>query len=141
MWIMTNRGMLSLVQHNQRPEILLVRARDEGTLRDLFPDHEPIELPDADYRFRIEVQQSEMARMAAWLVQGIDYGNFKNSVDDGPLHDAYLQVWHVMNRYQTGRYGPRWRDHYNYGLFSEMDDDQHDPLEDTQPLLPPWAST
>ena len=146
MWIMTNRGMLSLVQHREKPDTLLARARDRQTLEALLPELEPIELPSADYRYRVEVPKSAMATLASWLVETIDYDNFKNSVQDDALHDAYSQVWTTMVRYQNGNYAPNWNQRgYTGYLWPDEDPvheqslNEHDPLEDTQPMLPHWA--
>lgn len=140
---MTNRGMLSIVQHNNDTNTVLARARDRQTLEALFPDIEPIELPTADYRYRVQVPRSEMARLAAWLVDTIDYDNFKNSVQDNALHDAYSQCWTVMVRYQNGSYASDWsRRGYTSYLWPDEDpvhELDQDPLEDTQPILPYWA--
>jgi len=130
MWIMTNKGMLSLVEHRDHPGILIVRSRDRQALEAHFPDYEPIETRQADYRWRVMLPKAQVAMAVANLVTGIDYPNFKSSVQDQALHDAYLGCWGVMHRYQTRVNGPS--DQYSYGLF----DDDRDAIQESYP--PGW---
>jgi hypothetical protein len=49
--------------------------------------------------------------VVAQRVMGIGYGNFKDSVHDHKLHDAYARVWGVMADLQpirpySGRHDP-----------------------------------
>jgi hypothetical protein len=112
---MTNKGMLSIVEHKEDANWLIVRARDRKTLEELLPEHEIITLLNADYRFRVEVSREGMAQLAGWLVSNIDYENFKKSVEDDELHEAYLSCWSVMLRYQNNTAGPySW--HMDYGI-------------------------
>lgn len=101
MWIFTNRGMLSCVQHRDHPNVLLVRSRDRETLDELFPDYEPIENLAADYRWRVIVPKHKVAQVVCQAINDIDYPNFKDSVRDDDLHNAYMGCWSVMHRYQT----------------------------------------
>lgn len=130
MWIMTNRGMLSLVEHREHPGILLVRSRNRHALEAFFPDFEPIETKLADYRWRLMLPKAQVAAVVANLITGIDYANFKASVPDQALHDAYLGCWGEMHRYQTEVNGPG--QELNYGMF----DDDRATIEECYP--PGW---
>lgn len=100
MWIMTNQGMLSIVQHRTYQTVMIVRARNREPLDRHFPDFEPIEMRLADYRWRVIVPRPAVAEVLAKLVADITYANFKDSVQDRDLHDAYLTCWGAMYRYQ-----------------------------------------
>jgi len=103
MWIFLNNAFISMVEHREQPDSLMIRARSEGDIERLFNDAEVTETPTADYRFRATVTKQEAAAAISSKVQSIDYDNFKNSVDENDRHDAYLGVWSVMHGYQNRR--------------------------------------
>jgi len=94
-WVYTNKGMISIVEHNEDPEILLVRSRERGTLEKLFPEYDVLTLEYSDYPHRVFVGRDVLASMIAKLVRGVDYPNFKSSVSDRNRHDCYMNVWRV----------------------------------------------
>lgn len=117
MWIATNRGFLSVVTADRArlpaadkkalaaaPKVLCVRARKADHLRTLFPGKTVYQWKNRDYPARIFIANTELAMLMADEVLAIDYPNFKSSVKDDELHDAYLGVWGVMHRYQMGSY-------------------------------------
>lgn len=82
MWIFTETGFISAVQHRDNPELLVVRARDRLSLEPLaaFAETEITTNPIADYPYRTIVGKGTFA---AWTVDAIDtlnYPNFKNQV-------------------------------------------------------------
>jgi hypothetical protein len=119
MWIATNRGFLSIVSADptRLPAAdkkrlkgavpLCVRARSADHLRAIFPGFTVYEWKGRDYPARIFIGQDELADIVAGLVRSVRYPNFKNSVADGRLHDAYMAVWSVMHRYQNGGFKQR----------------------------------
>ena len=107
MWIFMNDAMLSIVEHRDDPAKLMVRARIAGDIERAFPEAEVSETPRADYRFRATLDRREVAAALAAAAMGIDYDNFKNSVDDSGRHHAYMGVWSVMNEEQHRRIARR----------------------------------
>jgi hypothetical protein len=105
MWIMLNSGPVSVVAHNEKPSVLLVRARTrehlESALGSGLSDR-VFELKSADYRFRAEVERAECAD----LTDAIDYGNFKNSVKELGLKQQYLSIWDILAK-AYGAYGSK----------------------------------
>lgn len=105
MWIFTKHGFVSAVQHRDKPDILIVRARNGDHLRDVLGmiDDEAIEhTPNADYPYRNEVSGSEFAKLMADMVGEIDYDNFKNAamresspLDEGSYVDALHNIWQI----------------------------------------------
>jgi hypothetical protein len=93
MWIFLNNAMLSIVEHNELPGFLHVRARLKGDIERVFPGERVIETPKADYRFRATINSSHVKRAMANAVDDIDYTNFKGSVKDHDRHDYYMDVW------------------------------------------------
>ena len=57
MWIFTQDGFLSVVEHRDDSDCLIVRSRARDDLERMahFAGQEIIVMPDADYRFRVEV--------------------------------------------------------------------------------------
>lgn len=97
MWICGSDFFLSIVEpirpsHNQ----LLVRGRREGDIQSVFPDANVTKTVGRDYLFRAYISRDVVAAAIAAQVKGINYDNFKNSVRDNRLHDAYLVIWRAM---------------------------------------------
>ena len=102
MWICLNDGFISVVDKaRNRKRDLLVRARRPGDLERIF-GVKATTTPAGDYRYRAEVPRATVAQVIATRLAGIDYDNFKNSVPDEALHDAYSACWTVMGRLQPG---------------------------------------
>ena len=101
MWIMGSDFFLSVVRKDCAPGQLLVRARREGDIERVFGRHVEVERDTtADYLFRARIPEEEVAEVMRREVLSISYGNFKDSVRDQALHDAYLTCWHAMARTQ-----------------------------------------
>ena len=100
MWIFLNNAFLSIVDKGGDGTTLLVRARKDGDIQCVFPDSQVKETPGNDYRFRARVNRDQVARAISDSVQGITYPNFKGSVKERRRHDAYMDVWSVMHRFQ-----------------------------------------
>ena len=110
MWIFTNYGFVSAVQHNKKKDVLLVRAREPGVL-EAFAERHGIKVkvertPVADYLYRAEFNRDRFAEAVADEARRIDYGNFKNSFraavpeNTTASHWALMGVWRVMRDLQ-----------------------------------------
>jgi hypothetical protein len=109
MWVFLSDAFLSIVESNNDPRTLLVRARAKEDLHRVFPDAPVSENPDRDYRFRAAVPREEVAQALAACVRGLAYGNFKDSVPEKDRASAYLGVWQRMLAFQDLRHPPaRW---------------------------------
>lgn len=100
MWICLNEAFLSVVSKDCPADCLLVRARRRGDIERVFPGARVEETPGNDYLFRAVVKRSDVADALARQVEALDYDNFKNSVRDRKLHDAYASFWHTHARLQ-----------------------------------------
>lgn len=97
MWICANNAFLSIVNSDQDPTVLMVRARRKGDIEATFgPETEVTTIPGRDYQFRAFIKRERVGHVIAQALVDINYGNFKNSVKDHHLHDAYAEVWGVM---------------------------------------------
>ena len=97
MWICLNNAFLSIVEPEHGSDDLLVRARRPGDIEAVFgKDYKVEKRPERDYLFRALIPREVVADVIAAQVMDIGYGNFKNSVNDRRLHDAYARVWSVM---------------------------------------------
>ena len=103
MWVFTSQSFLSIVEHNEEPSLLHVRARFRGDIECVFPNADVIETPRSDYRFRTSLSREKVAEALSRAVKGIDYDNFKNSVGDPDRKDAYIKVWESMWNAQDRR--------------------------------------
>lgn len=100
MWIFLNNAFLSVVDKGGDGTTLLVRARKAGDIERVFPEAEVRETPGNDYRFRARLGRERVATAMAEAIRGVTYPNFKGSVPDQGRHDAYMQVWQAMYRFQ-----------------------------------------
>lgn len=100
MWLMLNDAYLSIVSKDCKRDELLVRARRPGDIEKIFPNAKVTELHHADYQFRAVVKRSEIKQAMSGEIDRITYGNFKDSVSDQTLHNAYLRVWSHMSLLQ-----------------------------------------
>jgi hypothetical protein len=100
MWLFTSEGFVSVVAHSEKPNTLLVRARDEGSLLSLVEATGATlrHTPHADYPYRIEALREVFS---AWLVDqvsNLDYSNYKAHMwSQRPefgqaLHDVYASM-------------------------------------------------
>jgi hypothetical protein len=109
MWVMLNNAFVSIVADRDNRANLLCRARRSGDLERAFGDVAPIDeirTEAADYLFRVSLPREVVAEAMARQAEGIEYPNFKSSVADKPLHDAYMDVWQTMMGLQE-RVAPR----------------------------------
>lgn len=100
MWICLSDSFLSIVAHRTDAGALLVRARRAGDLERVFPGCTVQRTPTADYLYRTTLPRDQVAAAIARNLLRIDYDNFKDSVPDHRLHDAYSLFWTAMNRVQ-----------------------------------------
>lgn len=100
MWICLNDAFFSIVASDRDPAVLNVRARRSGDLEKYFTGHEVHRWPNRDYAYRAFVPRDVVASVIGNSLNGLTYTNFKDSVHDRKLHDAYFEVWRVMEGLQ-----------------------------------------
>lgn len=103
MWIFLSDCFLSIVHKDCGRNELLVRARRRGDIEKIFPKAKVTRYTGSDYLFRAVVARSAVEDAMVSETQRITYGNFKDSVEDRQLHNAYLRVWTEMARLQETR--------------------------------------
>lgn len=98
---MTNDCFLSIVSKDCAPGELLVRARRPGDIEKVFGRRTKVtRSTDSDYLYRAVVERADVVEAMEREVNRVDYPNFKDSVADTDLHDAYLRVWTAMSQVQ-----------------------------------------
>jgi len=99
MWLFFNDSMLSVVQHKDSVQHLLVRARQRQDILNVFPDVESkivhLGPEDADYAYRVMLSRDRVIQEVSKRVMDIDYTNFKNSIpeEDSVRRYVYMNVW------------------------------------------------
>lgn len=101
MWIFTTDGFFSIVEDYVDPRRLLVRARAKGDIEKVWPLAAVEEIPGRDYRYRAYLPRTAVAAKLADLALRIDYGNFKNTINNPLRKEAYGDVWSVMIDFQN----------------------------------------
>ncbi len=100
MWIFTKTGFISCVQHREKPDTMIVRARKLEHLAAFVGKQHAAEiftLDFSDYKYRIELSRAIFQELVANQVEQLDYPNFKNSISDSE-HDyrqACGATWEV----------------------------------------------
>lgn len=128
-WIFMNDAFLSIVQEPSKRAHLLVRARVKGDIQRIWPNAKVQRTPHRDYAYRASILRQAVAAAIAERILGIDYGNFKNSVDEHERHRSYARVWGVMFELQSQMERPA-REEFGWpgrGLFEGLDGDDLEP--------------
>jgi hypothetical protein len=99
-WLMLNDSFLSFVSKDCKPSEVLVRARRPRDIQTVFPNAKVTEYDKSDYQFRAVVTRDDVKAALAGEVDRIVYPNFKDSVKDAKLHNAYMDVWTTMSKLQ-----------------------------------------
>ena len=101
MWLFTSEGFVSVVAHNEKPDTLLVRARDEDSLLSLVEATGATlrHTPQADYPYRIEALREAFT---AWLVEqvsNLDYPNYKSRMwsERPELSSVLHSIWELCH--------------------------------------------
>lgn len=124
MWIMLNDAFFSVVKKDCARDELLVRARRPGDLEKVFPEAKVTRSTKSDYAYRATIKTYVLKAALDVEINRINYSNFKDSVsmDDEPLHNAYMAVWQAMSKVQpTAPYSGFLRE----ALSPEAVDDYH----------------
>lgn len=111
MWVTLNNAFVSIVEHRDDPDLLIVRARVEGDIERFFcryPDRPAVEVNEAaDYRFRVTVKREAVEDAMVAAVRRITYPNFKDSIKAAWRSGLAMRVWSIWHGEQVRRYGPR----------------------------------
>jgi len=115
MWIFLPFGFLSVVQHRDKPDTVLVRARAEQDLEAFRARGHCPSMTDtkylewADYPYRAEVLKVEFAQAMFEISMTMDWTNFKSAVGHAPGDErsgVYMDIWCKMKDAQdSGRLG------------------------------------
>ena len=103
MWLCLNDAFLSIVHKDCQRDELLVRARREGDIERIFPQANVTRSTTTDYLFRSVIPRHTVEQAMLGELRRITYSNFKDTVQDEPLHNAYLGVWNRMAMLQKPR--------------------------------------
>lgn len=98
MWIFTNNAFVSIVQHREQPNTLLVRGRAPGDVARFLsvPNCFEEETPSADYRYRILASREEVGQALARALSKVTYPNFKDSIVAKWRKQVALKIWSLM---------------------------------------------
>lgn len=101
MWMFTETGFISVVRKGPNPSELSVRSRDRKSLQPLaeLASVEIIKTPNADYPYRLFVDEQVFSKWVAEQALNINYENFKARVHETRGHvyaNELSRVWLVM---------------------------------------------
>lgn len=105
MWIFTSSGFVSIVQHRDDADTLIVRGRFKGDAARFLglPLDAEEALQQADYRFRCYAHRDEVASAMLRAAQAVRYPNFKDSIREAWRKSVAMRVWSVMFGAQQDR--------------------------------------
>jgi hypothetical protein len=107
MWVVTDRGFYSVVEHRENSQMLIVRCRAHGDMQALAKLIDGLDVfrdDFADYPWRAVVSRRQWADALGKLVASIDYDNFKDSVKkrQGPKRaGVYMRVWSALTALES----------------------------------------
>jgi hypothetical protein len=102
MWIFTETGFVSAVQHRDNPDLLVVRGRDMLSLEPItnkFPELDITSNATSDYPHRIIMPKTKFNDWVGESITDLNYPNFKNQVAKvrGNAFAGLLgKVWGIM---------------------------------------------
>lgn len=107
MWLFTSEGFVSVVAHSEKPDTLLVRARDEDSLLSLVEATGATlrHTPNNDYPYRIEALREAFSAWLAEQASNISYSNYKSEMwsQRPEFGDALHDVWVAMHQVTPNR--------------------------------------
>ena len=120
MWVFTQHGFFSAVQHIDKPDTLIIRARVKNDLTALrkhyFPTLSKTKfLQTADYPYRAMISKDDFAKGMERITHDLTYPNFKNAVaqqQGRERYSIYTKIWGILweleedrQRFATYMYG------------------------------------
>lgn len=99
MWVFTKNSFISAVEHRDRPNDVMIRARCRRHLVRLFPKRKEqiVKTPHADYMWRLVVSKKELAKVLSdYILRSLTYDNFKGAQEpeaSGAWMDFLHSVW------------------------------------------------
>jgi hypothetical protein len=107
MWLFTNDAFVSIVEHRDDPDTMLVRGRFRGDAARFLgvPQHHEIELTTADYRWRVITDRASVEKALLRSIRRAHYPNFKDSIRTAWRRAIAMRVWSVLAVAQAERGG------------------------------------
>ena len=104
MWVFTETGFVSIVNHHEKKNNMLVRGRikeDVIGFRDLSGSTNIVShTPQNDYPYRTILTKKQVTKAMQNTIKKIQYTNFKEAVHDGTSRDpCYVQIWSTLVEY------------------------------------------
>lgn len=102
MWIITSDAFVSIVEHRDNPDLLIVRGRFAGDVSRFLGMKSTLEreTPAADYRFRIITRRDVVERAMARQLKRVRYPNFKDSIAQAWRKALAMRVWSIFHEAQ-----------------------------------------
>jgi hypothetical protein len=112
MWLFTTDGFFSTVIDKMEPGRMLIRARCEKDINNLFTKYrkacpsmrKPTSDDTRDYRYRLSISKPDWVKLVAELASNVDYPNFKAAIHQRPDQEnkgrPYLDIWSIMHAVQ-----------------------------------------
>jgi hypothetical protein len=106
MWILTDVGFISVVEHQDDMNMLQVRSRVREDISRIFPNAAVYEHDGADYLFRANISREEVANVLWEKMMTLDYTShvkdvaIKRSAPAAGRSAAYYATWTAMSKMQ-----------------------------------------
>lgn len=110
MWIVLNNAFVSIVEHKDSRDLLVVRGRFAGDVERFFGwpsgDARVRCTPDADYLYRAVVDRDLVSLALQRAVRRVTYPNFKDSIRLQWRSALAMRVWSLFWNAQEERRPP-----------------------------------
>lgn len=129
MWLFSETGFVSVVQDPQDSNKMVVRARDEESLKPLVDNYDVkiVRLKNRDYPARVFLTREQFVDWLVEVGETLDYTNYKNAATASrgyefskPLHS----VWSTM--LQLEDLGKPNKAKYSYAGSRDLFDDEYE---------------
>lgn len=113
MWIFTRNGFISLAEHPQEGNKLIIQTQTHEQMQQVVrlldqdgSKHEIERTMDGFCRFQAIAKKDVAAQAVAWIVTGIDYGRFTQAVNFDFGSDPQFLLWMNPSGLQVARVSP-----------------------------------
>lgn len=105
MWIFMSDAFLSVVQDENDPDYLIVRARQREHLNNInVPNINIYTVENSDYQYRTRMHKATFGVLVSGRIRAINYPKFKPSAYSNDYHRLLLEVWRVVYEFYYDEY-------------------------------------
>ncbi|WP_211825150.1 hypothetical protein [Kistimonas asteriae] len=106
MWLLTSSGIISIVQHRENPNLMVVRASSEKALREFVPyaySRTAKRKPVKRLPWRISLPRQTVRVLVHAQFNAVAYDNFPNTIRDDQYHNVFMELYRMTDALKAER--------------------------------------